>query len=242
MFAGKFEWGPSRGDNFDLTHPLFQLVAKLNNLRRLYPELQTGTQSNLWSSANGPGLFAFTRRLGSHEIFVVLNTANTSEVLPPCPANYPAGTKMLNALNETETVTVDADGRIPSLAMPATSAKIFVTESEMRPLDPVVTGISPAHDTLDIAPNAAIVIHFNQPMDTGSVERAFTTVPPVKGAFSWSATRDEVTFTPGGLGFPAQSLITVRISGTARATSGASFYAGFESHYRCGTPDSFTRK
>ncbi len=63
MFAGQFEWGPSLGDNFNLTHPLFQLVAKLNNFRRLYPALQTGGQTNLWSDANGPGLLAFARRL-----------------------------------------------------------------------------------------------------------------------------------------------------------------------------------
>ena len=57
MFAGQFEWGPSRGDNFNMTHPLFQFVARLNNFRRLYPALQTGVQINLWSDPQGPGLF-----------------------------------------------------------------------------------------------------------------------------------------------------------------------------------------
>jgi hypothetical protein len=243
MFAGKFEWGPSRGDNFNMTHPLFQLVAKLNNLRRLYPELQTGTQSNVWSNANGPGLFAYARQLGTREIFVVLNTANTNEVLPPCPGIFPAGTKLLNALDEKETVTVNADGQIPSLAMTGTSAKIFVAKSEFRPLDPTVTEISPRHDAQGIAATGAIVVHFSQPMDSRSVERAFSTVPPVKGAFSWSATRDEMTFTPDSAGFPAQSMVNVRIGDTARdAVFGRTFYAGFESHYRCGTPDSLTQQ
>ena len=66
-----------------MTHPLFQLVARLNNFRRLYPALQTGVQSNLWSNANGPGLFAYTRRLGAQEVFVVFNTAETNQILPP---------------------------------------------------------------------------------------------------------------------------------------------------------------
>ena len=61
MFAGQFEWGPSVGDNFNMTHPLFQLVARLNNFRRLYPALQTGNESILWSNVSGPGLFFPTR-------------------------------------------------------------------------------------------------------------------------------------------------------------------------------------
>ena len=187
MFAGQFEWGPSRGDNFNMTHPLFQLVARLNNFRRLYPALQTGVQSNLWSNANGPGLFAYTRRLGAQQVFVVFNTAETNRILPPCPTIYPAGTKLQNLLDEKENLTVLAGGQTPPVVVPGTSAKIFVAESEIRPLDPVVTGISPAHDAKEIAPTAPVVIHFSQPMDTGSVERAFSTVPPVNGRFSWTA-------------------------------------------------------
>src|ERR1019366_46820 len=56
MFAGQFEQGPSLGDNFNETHPLFQLVAMVNNFRRLYPALRTGVHNNLWSNASGPGL------------------------------------------------------------------------------------------------------------------------------------------------------------------------------------------
>ena len=76
MFAGQFEQGPSRGDNFNMTHPQFLLVAKLNNFRRLYPALQLGSHVNLRSDPNGPGLFAYARRLGAEEVFVVLNTSS----------------------------------------------------------------------------------------------------------------------------------------------------------------------
>ena len=113
MFAGQFEWGPSRGDNFNMTHPLFQLVARLNNFRRLYPALQTGVQSNLWSNANGPGLFAYARRLGAQQVFVVFNTAETNQNLPPCPTIYPPGTKLQNLLDEKENLTVLAGGQTP---------------------------------------------------------------------------------------------------------------------------------
>jgi hypothetical protein len=237
MFAGQFEQGPSLGDNFNMTHPLFQLVAKLNNLRRLYPALQTGVQSNLWSDASGPGLFAYTRRLGTQEVFVVFNTANTNQILPPCPTIYPAGTRLVNLLDETETATVRGGGQTPPIVVPGTSAKIFSTQA--FPLDPVVTAISPAHDAKEISPTVQIVVHFSQLMDASSVERAFSTIPPVKGKFVWSEAHDELTFTPVGQGFNPQTLVTVRIGDTAHAANFIrKFYAGFESRFRCGRADS----
>ena len=235
MFAGQFEWGPSRGDNFNMTHPLFQHVARLNNFRRLYPALQTGIQSNLWSDASGPGVLAFSRRLGAQEVFVVLNTAETNRMLPPCPTIYPAGTRLRNVLDEAESLTVLAGGQIPTVVMPGTSAKVFVAGSEIRPLDPVVTGISPAHDAKEIAPTAPVVIHFSEPMDTRSAERAFSTVPPVDGRCSWTAGGDTMTFRPDRPGFQPQTLVTVLVGDTARAANtGRRFYAGFESRFRCG--------
>lgn len=243
MFAGQFEWGPSRGDNFNMTHPLFQLVAKLNNLRRLYPALQTGIQSNLWTDATGPGLFAFVRQLGTQQVFVVLNTANTNQTLPACPVTYPAGTKMQNVLNEKESFAVVAGGRTPELVLSATSAKIFVAQSELRSLDPSVTEISPAHDAQQISPGTPIVIHFNKPMATASVEQAFSTIPPIKGSFSWNTAHDQMTFTPDGAGFEAQSMVTVRLGDTAHdAAGGRTIYAAFESRYRCGAPDISTKE
>ncbi len=237
MFAGQFEWGPSLGDNFNMAHPLYQFVAMLNNFRRLYPALQTGVQSNLWSHANGPGLLAYSRRLGAQEVFVVFNTAGVNQTLPACPTIYPAGTKLLNLLDASESVTVVAGGKIPRLTVPGTSAKIFVAVSEIRPLDPVVTAISPAHDSKEISPTAPIVVHFSQPMDAGSVEHAFATEPSVKGTFSWSPAFDKMIFAPDYPGFKPHTMVTVRLADTARAAaSGKTFYAGFESRYQCGDP------
>src|SRR6185369_11792694 len=139
-----------------------------------------------------------------------------NETLPSCFIMSPAGTKMQNALNERESFTVAGGGRTPELTVPGTSAKLFVAQSELRPLDPVVTQISPAHDATAVAPDAPIVIHFSKPMDTASVEHAFSTVPPVKGAFAWTAAHDQMTFTPDRPGFEAHSAVTVRLGETAR--------------------------
>jgi hypothetical protein len=235
MFAGQFEQGPSLGDNFNLTHPLFQWVAKLNNLRRLYPALLTGVHSNLWCNANGPGLFAYARWLGTQEVFVVLNTAQSSQTLPDRRTLYPAGTRLVNLLDANETATVTAGPRTPPITVPGTSAKIFLAQSQMLPLDPVVTGITPAHDSTSAGTTTPIVIQFSQPMDTSSVESAFSTSPAATGAFAWSPARDTLTFAPGGVGFPAQILVSVRIAATARAAvSGNPFYSAFESRFKTG--------
>lgn len=233
MFAGQFEWGPSRGDNFNMTHPLFQWVAKLNNLRRLYPELQTGAFSNVFSNTSGSGLFTFTRQQDQREILVVLNTATTNKTLPPCKVIYPSGTKMQNVLAEKESFVVTKEGNTPALDVPGTSAKMFVAETQFRPLDPTVTEISPAQDASGIPSTTPIIIQFSRPMDTAGVEKAFSTVPSIKGVFEWNLTHDQMTFLPDAPGFTGQR-VTIRIGDTAHdATAGCKFYAAFESRYHC---------
>ncbi|HTB84019.1 MAG TPA: alpha-amylase family glycosyl hydrolase [Candidatus Sulfotelmatobacter sp.] len=235
MFAGQFEWGPSLGDNFNQTHPLFQLVARLNNFRRLYPALQTGKQQILWSNAKGPGLFAFTRQLGTQEVFVVFNTAGVPQTLPGCPTAFPAGTRLVNLLDATESFTIRDQGRTPPMVVAATSAKILVAESEVQPLDPVVTAVSPAHDAKAIPSATPIKIHFSEPMDVASVEKSFATTPVMDGKFSWSPAGDELTFTPASPVFLRHPLVSVRIGDTARgAKSGKTLYAAFESRYFTG--------
>src|ERR1017187_9979045 len=236
MFAGQFEWGPSLGDNFNLTHPLFQLIAKLNNFRRLYPALRTGVQTNLWNNANGPGLFAYARRLGAQEIFVVFNTAATNQTLPSCPTIYPAGAKLVNLLDPRETTTVLAGSKIPAINVPGATAKIFIAQSQILPLDPAVAAISPAHDSKEISPFSPVVIRFSEPLDEKSVEAAFAISPSVHGAFSWSPTREALTFTPPGSGFPPHTMMEVGIADTAKsATTGNRLPGGFESRFRTGS-------
>jgi hypothetical protein len=108
-------------------------------------------------------------------------------------------------------------------------------QSQMLPLNPVVTSITPAHDSTNVGKTTPIVIRFSQPMETRSVESAFSTSPVTTGAFAWSPARDTMTFTPGGVGYPTQSMVSVRITATARAAaSGNSFYSAFESRFKTG--------
>ena len=236
MFAGQFEQGPSIGDNYNLTHPVFRWVAKLNNFRRLYPALTTGTHVNLWSNGGGPGLFAYARRSATQEVFVVLNTASGSQTLPSRPTIYPAGTTIVNLLDTNETFSILSGPQTPPITVSGTGAKIFIALNQQLPLDPVVTAMTPSHDGSNVVRAAPIILQFSKPMDTGSVTSAFSTVPAVSGSFAWSPTLDTMTFTPNGTGFPAQTLVSVRLAETARdSVSSNSFFAAFEAHFRTGT-------
>jgi hypothetical protein len=233
MFAGAFkDSGDAGKDSFNMTHPLFRLVATLNNFRRLYPALRTGTHVNLWSETNGPGLLAYARRLGTNEVLMALNTAEEARTLPALPLLSPPGTRLVNLFDTNEIVIVTADGRIPSLTISGVGAKILVAQGAWQPLDPTVVATSPEHDTQDAPTNQSVVINFSEPMDPDIVQREFYTEPPVAGKFEWSPARDRMTFTPLSPGFPPGTLFYARLTFGARAADGRRFHAPFEFRFR----------
>jgi glycosidase len=238
LFAGQFKDGPggtvqqlsSPGpDNFNMTHPLFQWVAQLNNFRRLYPAIALGSYVNRASNSSGPGLFAYSRVQNSQEIFVVLNTASSTQTMPATTLTYPAATVLVNLLNTNETYTLTASSQTPAISVPSTTAKIFIAQPQWQPLDPVVMTNSPAHWSTNVPTWSPIVLQFSKPMDTNSVQNAFYISPAVGGSFSWSPANDTMTFTPGGAGLAGLSSITVRITNSAMdAVSGNAIFAPYE--------------
>jgi glycosidase len=238
MFAGRFKDGPSGTvvqltspgvDNFNMTHPLFQWVAQLNNFRRLYPALTLGSYVNQASTSTGPGLFAYSRVLNTQEVFVVFNTASSSQTLPARTLTYPAGTVLVNLLNTNETCTLTAGSQTPAITVPGTTAKMFIAQSQWQPLDPVVMSNSPAHWTTNVPTWSPVVLQFSKPMDTNSVQNAFSISPAVGGAFSWSPANDTMTFTAGGAGLAGPANIVVRVTNSAvDAVSGNAMFAPYE--------------
>jgi len=221
MFAGQFKDGPAGVDSFNMTHPLFQWVARLNNFRRLYNPLRLGLQAPLFSDTNGPGLFAYARRWDSNEIAVIFNTATQARTLPACPTLRPAEATLINLLDTNETVQVTPKQRIPAIEVPPGGVKILIDKELWRPLDPVVVENSPAHDARDAPGRDPIVLRFSVAMDTNSVQNAFAAEPPVNGSFSWSADGDTMTFKPEGAGFPGGTEVRVRLSASAASAEGA---------------------
>ena len=248
MFAG--EWKDTNGtveslnspgpDNFNMTHPLFQWIARLNNFRRLYPAMSLGSYVNQWYNSSSPGLFSYSRILSGQEIFVVLNTASSSQTLPARTLTYPAGTVIENLLNTNETYPLATGSQTPSISVPAVSVKIFIARTQWQPLDPVIVGNSPAHWTENVSAFSPIVLQFSDSMNTSSVQSAFSTVPPVSGAFSWSSTaapNDTMTFTPTGAGLPANTTVTATITNTASsAATGKTLFAPYSLSFQTATP------
>jgi len=238
MFDGLFEQGPSLGDNFNQTHPLFRRVAQLNNFRRVYPALRRGDHANRWNNPSGPGLFAYARRFESQEVFVAFNTAGSSQTLTARPTTYPAGTVLINLLNTNETLTVNSTPNIPSFSVPGTSVKIFVAQSQFQPLDPVVTGVTPAHGLTNVSTGTQIVLRFSKPMNTNTVQAAFSYST---GNFAWNTIRNTMTFTPSA-SLPTGTTNLVRLATTALdSVDGKAFFAPFESYFvTAGTPGADT--
>ena len=232
MFAGQWPTsGPSVGDNFNETHPLFQLVAMLNNFRRNYASIRRGAQVDLWNNSGGPGLFAYARRLPPEETFIVFNTAGSTQTTPALSTIYPAGTVLVNLLNTNETVTVTSTPSIPAISVPSTSAKIFVAQSLMQPLDPLVVSQSPSHAAKNISTAAAVVLQFSKSMDTNSVQAAFSTTPAKTGTFTWSPLHDTMTFTPSTAWSSfTTNLIHVATNATD-SVSGNNLFAPFDTYF-----------
>jgi glycosidase len=233
MFDGQFEQGPSLGDNFNMTHPQFLMVAKLNNFRRLYPALLTGSHVNKWNDPDSPGLFAYARRLGSEEVLVVFNTSTSTQTLTNRPTSFAAGTQIIDLFDTNEVLTVTATPEVPPITVPAATAKVLVARSDWKPLDPVVISNSPVHDAASVATYSPIVLQFSQPMNQTSVETNFGTIPPVSGTFAWSPAGDTMTFTAGGAGLPGLTMMTVRLTNSAiDAVSGNALYSPYELRFK----------
>lgn len=235
MFHGTYSWsGPARDrDNFDMTERTFRHIAKLNNLRRLYPSLRRGTHNNLWNNSSGPGLFAYSRILNGEEIFVAFNTAASSQTLGARPISYPAGTVMVNLLDTNETVTATSGSdRFPPIAIPAMGIKMFIAKDRLLPLDPVVLAQSPIHEASNVVVTTPITLTFSKRMNTNATQNAFSITPSVPGSFSWSADRTVMTFTPNSE-LVGKTTVVVRVNSTATDDeSGNHVYGAFETFFR----------
>ncbi len=234
MFAGQFKDAGLAGvDSFNMTHPIFLQIAKLNNFRRLYPALSLGTHFNQWNNPSAAGLFAYARRLGLQEVFVVFNTATNPQTLANRATIYPPGTPLVNLLDANETISVLSGSLTPLIYVPPLTVKIFLAQTQILPLDPVVITNYPTHSAANILPTTPVVLRFSEPMNTNSVQAAFRPTPSVNGTFNWSPALDRLTFTPALGGFAPQTNITITVSNSAYASaSGKTLFALYSLMFR----------
>ena len=135
----------------------------------------------------------------------------------------------MNVSSPTDTLTI-ANGQIPPMTIPALTAKIYIAQAQWQPLAPLVSYINPPHDAANVATVSKIIVGFTHPMDTASVESAFTTVPATSGRFTWSADQQTLTYQAIG-GLPSLTTLTVQIGTGATDTSGQHLFVGFAARF-----------
>lgn len=232
MWDGQWDYGPSDGDNFNMTHPFYLRVQRLNNLRRLYPALTRGTQTRLQHDTAGPGLYVFSRQLGGAEVVVALNTATVSRTTNMLATSFGAGVAVMDLNDTTAVLATNGAGQV-SVTVPPRASRILVPRLGPLRLDPHVLACSPKHDARTVPSLTPIVLTFNEPMDTLSVMQNFDLTPPLFGRFSWSANRRVMTYVPlapmtVGTGYE------IRVDAAARDAGGRPLRAAFSSIFRVG--------
>jgi alpha-amylase len=236
MFDGAFEQGPSEGDNFDMTSPRHLLIARLNNLRRLYPALRTGDWEFLEAETEGPGLLAYTRSGDEGRVLVVMNTSEAPAVCGPLPAETPAGSRWMDALDPSHRLEVDGDGMLPAVEMEGGAFRILVPEEAVGEPDPLVIACTPSHDSGGNVVDGVVEMVFDRPMDRESVEAAFATSPQRAGHFEWADGGGSVVFRPAAK-WPEGETVGVRLAESARSATGRGMHAPFHSHFHTNGTD-----
>ena len=187
MFDGRYESGPSEGDNFDPTSALYRWIRRLAKAREMRPALRTGDTSVLEQSGSGRGVFAFRRTFEADEVLVVLNTAGTTRTTGSLATAWGTGRPVSDLLRAGAVIdSTDAAGAL-LVQVPANGARVLVSTESVASISPWPAAVGPDHDDRGIDPSAPIEWVFDRAMDRESVEAAITISPSVEGVFEWPA-------------------------------------------------------
>jgi alpha-amylase len=222
MWDGEWDYGPSLGDNFNMTHPLYRWMRDLLDIRSRYDAARTGGFTML-ADASSAGIYAFLRTGTAEDLLVVVNSASSSKSTGPLATNWANGTTLADLRDPAFTVAVGSGGSV-SLTLAGRTGRILVRAAAVTDATPAVDTQSPAHADTVGAPRPPIRLGFNRPMNTTSVQSAFSLSPAVAGTFSWEADT-AMTFTPS-VDLPEGVHYTVRVEATALAASGGALLVG----------------
>ena len=103
---------------------------------------------------------------------------------------------MLNTNDTIVVTTAFGTNATPQITVPGMTTKIYIAQSQVLPLDPVVVKQTPTHAETCVAGSAPIVLQFSKPMNTNSVQAAFSVTPATTGTFTWDTVHETMTFTP----------------------------------------------
>ena len=91
---------------------------------------------------------------------------------------------------------------------------------------PIVLESAPANEETGVALGTTIEVTFSEPMDTGSVEDAFSINPVVSGSFAWDPAGLVMTFTPDA-DFGYNTKVVWNVDGSAQDEAGLDMGDGY---------------
>jgi hypothetical protein len=134
----------------------------------------------------------------------------------------------------TYTITIDTSVRSASGAkMPQPYTFSFTTANSNIIANPLYVQYSnPSNGDSDVSPQQTITFEFNEAVDTASLRKGFSLVPPVAGLFGLNNVyQEEFSFSPI-MPLPLGTTYTVTLAASVKSTNGDSL----------GTPYTFTFK
>ena len=137
-----------------------------------------------------PGLFAYARRLGTQEVFVVFNTSTSTQTLTNRPTIFPAGTQIVNLFDTNEVLTVTATPETPPITVPGTSREDLRGPIGLEAARPGGHQQLPGprrRQRADLLAHRAAVQQADGHRTAWKPTSA--TIPPVSGMFAWSPAR-----------------------------------------------------
>ncbi|HUF37016.1 MAG TPA: alpha-amylase family glycosyl hydrolase [Anaerolineales bacterium] len=129
MFAGG--WGSGGEDHFDPDSPMYRHLAALSGIRLGNPLFIYGDFTELMTTADGPGVLAYSRALEGEQAIMIFNTADSPVIMTRLDTGLPAGTVLTNlySLGNTDDLVVGAGGRI-TMPLAPREAMILMVSSE----------------------------------------------------------------------------------------------------------------
>jgi glycosidase len=232
---------PAQKDNFDMANPHYLWVQKCMNVREKYLALQTAdTVYERWVQTGAMnGIYIYSRAYGAlnNWAMIAFNTWSGSLSagggLGDLYTGWNEGDVIVNALNPAETYTLSTYGKLSSLSVDGYGMKVFVLQSNLQALNPVVTNVVPAHDSRLIGTTAVLRVQFSDPMDETSVKGAFCYdgQPVAAAALNWNPATRELTFSNS----ITDGIHVIEVTTNALSTAGLNLFGKFRSRFLVGT-------
>jgi glycosidase len=227
MFDGQWEFGPSLGNNFDQTAPLYRLVRRLNQFRRELAPLRLGSLV-VREVHTTPGIFAYSRQHAGQEVLVAVNTSDFDDTGAAWATSFAPGTVLKDLLDPLRTVTVGVGGTIAAgTPLAANGGAVLVPQASVPNTEPEVVSASIPLGSTVSTNTTPLVLIFSEPMSKAGVEAAFGVSPATTCSLSWNGPGDVLTITPLP-GWPGSQPMRVLVGESATDGAGAPLRGGFE--------------